>query len=194
MAPFGFDAPPILPLRVAIPERNAPLGLDSSNRVIVGDEVSLAVGDGEFDHLARRVAAGERRLGVLDPDVLHFADEAELRVAHQHAGQKAGFAKDLKAVADPEHEAPARSVVGDRPHDRRSRGDCAAAQIVTVREAARQDDEIEARRQFVFGVPDDRRLDAGRLAKGARDVAFPIDSGEQDHAHAHGAAHVISIA
>ena len=61
-----------------------------------------------------RVAAGERRLRVLDPDVLHFADEAELRVAHQHAGQKAGFAQDLEAVADPEHEA-ARAQRGRRP-------------------------------------------------------------------------------
>ena len=172
MAPLGFELASNLPSRVAIPERNAPLRFDSAHRVIVGDEVSLAVGDGEFDHLARGVAAGERRLRVLDPDMLHFADKAELSVAHQHSGQKAGLAQDLEAVADPEHEAAARGMAGDSPHDRRSRGDRAAAQIVAVGESARQDDEIEAGRKFVFGVPDDCRLNARRLAKGARDVAF----------------------
>jgi hypothetical protein len=43
-----------------------------------------------------------------------------VRVAHQDAGEEPGFAKDLKPVADPEHQpAPAR-MGPHRIHDRRA--------------------------------------------------------------------------
>ena len=77
--------------------------------------------------------------------MLHLADEAELGVAHQHAGQEAGLAQNLEAVADPHHQPAARRVAADRGHDPRSRRDRAAAQIVAIREPARQHHEIEAR-------------------------------------------------
>ena len=125
--------------------------------------------------------------------MLHLADEAELSVAHQNARQKAGLAQDLEAVADAQHQSAARRVVADRPHDRRPCRDRATAQIVAVGESARQDDQIQTRRQFVFGVPDDRGLGAGRLPKSARDVAFAINSRKEDDCRPHG-AYVISMA
>ena len=85
---------------------------------------------------------------VLDPHVLHLAQESALGVAHQHARQEPGFAQNLEAVADAEHQPAARGVVVDRLHDRGARGDRAAAQIVAVGESARQDDEIHPRRQL----------------------------------------------
>ena len=155
--PLGLVASPTCPVGVAIAERDPAVRLDSLDRLVVGDEIALAVGDGELDHLPGRIAARERGLRVLDPQVLHLADEAALGVAHQHARQQAGFAQDLEAVADAEHQPAARGVVADRLHDRGARGDRAAAQIVAVGEAARQDDEIRPRRQLALGVPDDRR-------------------------------------
>ena len=127
----------------------------------------------------RRIAAGERGLSVLDPQMLHLADEAELGVAHQHARQQAGLAQDLEAVADAEHQPAARRVAADRPHDRRARRDRAAAQIVAIGEAAGQHDEIDAARQFAFGVPDDRGLVPARLPQSARGVAFAIEPGKR---------------
>ena len=112
--PLGLAASPTSPVGVAIAEGDPALGLDPADRVRVGDEIALAMGDGELDHLARRVGRVKRGLRVLDPDMLHLADEAEPGVAHQHARQKAGLAEDLEAVADAEHEAAARGV-GARP-------------------------------------------------------------------------------
>src|SRR5580698_3918067 len=65
-------------LSVAIAKRDPALRLDSADGVVIGDEVSLAVRDGEFDHLSRRVTTREWSLGVLDPDMLHLADEAQI--------------------------------------------------------------------------------------------------------------------
>ena len=59
-------------------------------------------------------------------------------------------------------------------------GDRAAAQIVAIAEAARQHDEVGARGQFGVGVPDDRRLAAGRQLQRARHVAFAIGAGKDD--------------
>ena len=193
MAPLGLVSVPDPALSVAIAERDPAFRLDSADGVVIGDEVSLAVGNGEFDHLSRRVTTREWSLRVLDPDMLHFADEAQLRVAHQNAGQKTGLAQDLEAIADAQHQSAARRVIADRPHDRRPGGDRAAAQIIAVGESARQDDQIQARRQFVFGMPDDSRLGAGGLPKRARDVAFAINAGKQDDRRAH-PPHAISMA
>ena len=120
MAPLGLVVVPDPALGVAIAKRDPAFRLDSADGVVIGDEVSLAVRDGEFDHLSRRVTTREWSLRVLDPDMLHFADEAQLRVAHQNAGQKAGLAQDLEAIADAKHQSAARRVIADRPHDRRA--------------------------------------------------------------------------
>src|SRR5260370_1408573 len=56
-----------------------------------------------------------------------MADEFQPRVAHENAGQKAGLAENLKAVADAEHETTAASEGAHRVHDRRARSDGAAA-------------------------------------------------------------------
>ncbi len=80
----------------------------------VGDVVALAVGDRDVDHLAGIVAAGERRVGALDPQIDVAADEFERRIAHQHAGQQPRLAQDLEAVADAEHQ-PAAARHGNAP-------------------------------------------------------------------------------
>ncbi len=193
MAPLGFEFGPDPALGVTIAERDAALRLDSADRLIIGDEVSLAMRDGEFDHLPGRVTSREGRLRILDPHMLHLADEAQLSVAHQNPGQKACLAQDLEPIAYTQDQSAARCVIADRPHDRRPRGDGAATQIVAIGESAGQDDQIQARRQFAFSVPDDRGLGACRLPERARDVAFAINSGKEDDRRPHG-AHAISMA
>ena len=118
--------------------------------------------------------------GVLDPQVLHLAQEAAVRVAHQDARQQASLAEDLEAVADAEHQAAALGVKRDRPHDRRSRRDRAAAEIVAIGEAPRQDHEVGALRQVGIGVPDDRRRVARDLFERAGGVLFAIGAGKED--------------
>ncbi len=103
-----------------------------------------------------------------------------LRVPHQNARQQSGLAGNLKAVADGEHEAAFRRVGAHGIHDRRARGDGAAAEIIAVGKAAREHDEIGAFRQFVIGVPDHRRLLAGHEFQRARHVALAIDAGKDE--------------
>ena len=62
-------------------------------------------------------------------------------------GSRPASHEELKAVADAEHQAAARGMGAHRLHDRRARRDRAAAQIIAIGEAARQHDEIGARRQ-----------------------------------------------
>ena len=115
-----------------------------------------------------------------------MAYEAQIGVAHQHAGQQAGFAQDLEAVADAEHEPAARGVGPHRVHDTGPPGDGAAAQVVAVGEAAGQHDEVGAARQLALGVPDRRDPGAG-LAQRPRDVAVAVRAGEDDDGGFHGA-------
>ena len=119
-------------------------------------------------------------IGALDPQIDVAADETQLRVAHQHAGQQPRLAGDLKAVAHREHEAALRREGAHRVHDRRPRRDGAAAQIIAVGKAARNDDEVGAGRQLAVGMPNHRRLAAGYQLERARHVALAIDAGKDD--------------
>jgi hypothetical protein len=71
-------------------------------------------------------------------------------------------------------------VRAHRIHDRRARGDGAAAQIVAVGETAGQDHEIGAVGQGAFGVPDEFGLRPARQFERARDIALLVRSGEYD--------------
>ena len=94
------------------------------------------MGDGDLDHLPRRIAPRIGRVGALHPQVLHPADEAQPGIAHQHAGQEPALDQDLEAVADAEHEPAPRRMGAHRIHDPRPPGDGPAAQVVAVAEAA----------------------------------------------------------
>ncbi|MHC2867667.1 hypothetical protein ACVIYH_008745 [Bradyrhizobium diazoefficiens] len=144
------------------------------------------MGNRHADHLPGIVAAGERRIGTLDAQMHVAADEFQLRIAHQHARQQAGFAEDLKAVADAEHETALRRIIAHRVHHRRTRGDCATAQVIAIGEPTRHDHEIGARRQRRLGVPDHRGLAARDQPQRARHVTIAVDSGKDEDGGFHG--------
>ena len=81
-----------------------------------------------------RVVKGESVVSVAQMDLL--ADVLEAGVAHQRAGQQAGLAEDLEAVADAHHEAAGVGKPAYRLHDWREARDGAGAQVVAVGEAA----------------------------------------------------------
>src|SRR5260370_15704969 len=88
-----------------VAEHHAALALEARNSLGVCDIIAFAVGGRHANHLAGIVAARERRIGTLDPQIHLPADELEPRIAHQHTRQQAGLAENLKSVADAEHEA-----------------------------------------------------------------------------------------
>ena len=59
---------------------------------------------GDRQQLADRAIGGEGHRGLDDLEVHLAADEAPIDVRQQRAGQQAGLAQHLEAVADPEHE------------------------------------------------------------------------------------------
>src|ERR1700683_255022 len=78
-------------VRRGVTKRHPALAFKSRNGFAVGDVIALAVRDRDADNLTGIVAAGKRGIRALDPQIDVAADEAKLRVAHEHAWQPPGF-------------------------------------------------------------------------------------------------------
>ena len=185
-APLMLESSSTTPSARAVAIEHPPLAFEPLHRLFVGFVIALAMRDRHADDLAGIVAARERRIRAFDPQMHVLADEFQPRIAHQHAGQQARFAQDLKAVADAEHETAIGREFAHRVHDRRTRGNRAAAQIVAIGKAAGHDHEIGALGQRGVGVPDHRGLLARGELQRARHVALAIDSGKDENGGFHG--------
>src|ERR1700726_2180485 len=130
--------------RVALAEGDELLALQPRHRRIIGDIIAFTMSDADLDGLMLRIGIGEGRIGALDPQMLEAADEMHPRIAHQNARQEPRLAGDLEAVTDGEHEATALRMGADGLHDRASRRDRAATQIIAIAEPAGEHDEIGA--------------------------------------------------
>ena len=85
------------------------------------------------------------------------------------AGEEAGFAQDLEAVADAaEHRSALCGEAADGLHRRREARDRSAAEVVTVREATRQDDPADIAREVGVSVPEEHRLSTERVERPGR--------------------------
>src|SRR5262249_31929429 len=108
------------------------------------------------------------------------ADKFEGCIADQNAGQKSGFGDDLKPVADAKNLETLARLLRKVGHDRRTRRDRAASQVIAVGEAAGHDDKIDLR-QFLFGMPNSNRLCPRHLGERAHHVVLAIDAGKDDN-------------
>jgi hypothetical protein len=106
--------------RFGIAERHAAFAFQPVERFGIGVIVAVMVRDRDVDPLARVVAGGEQRLAGFDLQRHVAADEADAGIAHQRAGQQAGFGQHLKAVAHAQHRHAAfggadhRRITGER--------------------------------------------------------------------------------
>src|SRR5690606_11370790 len=87
-------------------------------------------------------------------------------------------------VADAEDFYAAGSTFAQLVHDRRARGDGAAAEIVAIGEAAGNDDKINIRNIGVL-MPDDCRSLAPDLGQGRDHVAVTVKAREHDDSCLH---------
>ena len=126
----------------------------------------------------RRAAAGERRLRLLDAHVHARADEAQAAVANQRAGQQAGFAQHLEAVADAEHQATGVRELDDALHDRREARHGAAAQVVAVGKPAGQDDAVDALEVAIL-VPQRHRVFTEHVIDDVQRVVIVVRTGKR---------------
>ena len=147
VAPLTFQSGSSAAVGRGVAEQHPALAFEPRDGRFVGDVVAFAVRHRHADHLAGVVAARERRVGALDPQIDVAADEFQRGVAHQHAGQEPASQRIWKPLQTPSTSPPLLGVGAHRIHDRRARRDRAAAQIVAVGEAARHHHEIGARRQ-----------------------------------------------
>jgi hypothetical protein len=99
------------------------------------------------------------------------------------------FAQHLEAVADAEYRQARLGRVDDRRHDRREAGDGAAAQIVTVGEAAWEHHAGHVMQGRV-GMPQRDGLRTRQAQRPDR-VAVVEAAGKRDHPDAH--RHVSSL-
>src|SRR5579862_8442428 len=111
-------------------------------RFTVRKITAFPVRDGHAQQFAVRNLVGEWRVGGkrLQKNVL--AAELERAIADQRSGEKSRLAEDLEAVANAEHEPAICRKSLHLLHDGAEPGDGAGAQIISIAEAARNDDTI----------------------------------------------------
>src|SRR5205823_10578096 len=144
-----------LAMSSAIAEHDAVYLIPSRQRLLVAKVIAFHVADGNAQHLALRAGTRERRVGALHAHVHKFADVFQPGIAHERAGKQAGFAENLEAIADAEHQASGGSELLHRVHYRRELGDSAGSQVIAISEAAGNNDGI-AVLQVVALVPQER--------------------------------------
>jgi hypothetical protein len=147
---------------VLIAEDDLSVRLELAEEPLVGEPAALPVLDRDGEGLTALAERRERRVGSLDPKIDITTNERERRVRPERAREEAGLAEDLEAVADPEHRTAVRGELGDGSHRRRKARDGAAAEVVSVREPAGEDDPRHVGKALV-GMPHGYRLRAERL-------------------------------
>src|SRR6266511_338690 len=169
------------PVRVVsdVAQHNQAVGLELGRGLRISDVAAIAVRDRQRQLLATLVTPCERRVCRLDTDLYRPRQKLEPGIAHQRAGQEARLAQNLEPIADAEDGTARARVRGDRAQHRRKPGDGPGAKIITIAEAARQDDRIGL---FQVGVamPDVigvRPRRAGRVER----VRVAIRPGKDDY-------------
>ncbi len=147
-----------------VAEGDAVFGFEFIEGAVVGKVLAFAVRDGKVESLAFGAAFEVNgRVGGFGAEGDVFADELEVLIAEQRAGQQAGFDQNLEAVADAEDEPAIGREFFDGLHDGGEARDGAAAKVVAVGEAAGEDNGVD----IVEGggiVPDEFGLTGGGFA------------------------------
>ncbi len=115
-----------------IAEHDLAFAFETLQRFGVGEIIAVVMRDRAADDLARLVTACERRVGVGYFELHFAADEFQRGIAHQRARQKPGLKEDLEAVAHAHDHHALVGLLAHGLHHRHTRGNCAAAQIVTI--------------------------------------------------------------
>jgi hypothetical protein len=108
---------------------------------------------GGAKYLAQVAECREYRGHRLDSHVCPYRAEPKTRIAQHRSWEQPGLEQDLEAVADPEDYAVSASESLYFAHHGRETGDSTCSEVVTVREAARQDQRVVGSQVGSF-VPD----------------------------------------
>ena len=120
----------------------------------------------------------------LGAEVDLLADVVQAGVAHQRAGQQAGLAQDLEAIADAEHQAAGAGKLLHRLHDRGEARDGAGAQVIAIGEAAGDQDGVAALEVF-RGMPEIGHWLPSDCVDDVVGVVVAVGAGEDQNAEFH---------
>ncbi len=151
---------------------------------VIAEVVTFHVSDGHLEDGAARDGVGERGICALGAEVDLLADVALIAIAHEGAREEAGFAEDLKAVADTQDEAAGCGELRDGLHDGGELGDGAGAEVVAIGEAARDEDGV-AVLEIVRGVPEIGDGGAELAGEDVMRVVVAVGAGEDEDAELH---------
>src|SRR3546814_20996375 len=112
------------------------------------------MGYGECYLFTGIITAGKGALAVFNSESDVAAHELGAAIAHQRAGKQARLSQYLKAVADADDGDAALCRFHHGPHDRRTCGPCAGAQIIAKGKAAAPDEHVNAVRPTRITPPD----------------------------------------
>ncbi len=138
---------------VAVADEDLVVRVEGGECGVVSEIAAFTVGNGDVEDLAFGRSASESRIGGFHAEVLVFADEVEAFVANERAGEKSAFTENLKTIADADDGAAGCGETFHRLHDRGEAGDGSAAEVVTIRKAAGNDDGVESGKRSIL-VPD----------------------------------------
>src|SRR5467141_58296 len=176
-----------------VAENHLAVLLELGKHGVIAVVIAIGVRDGNFEDLAIPRGVGERCVRLLDAHVHVAADEAQAAIAHHRAGEQAGLAQNLEAVADAEYHSAAVCEFFDGLHHRGKTRDGAGAQIIAVGKSAGQNNGVAIRQ--IFGlVPDEFDRLLLNVADGVERVMVAIGPGENDDSKFHAVAAPCSIA
>src|SRR5579872_98690 len=153
----------------SVTKNDLAIPFEFGERCRIAKIISFHVGDGDFQNLTCLRGAGERRVRVFDADIHVAADETQIAIAQHRAGEQARFKKNLKPVANAEHEAAAAGKAFDSAHDGRKARNGAGAEIVAESKTAGKNDDVAAGNLF-GAMPEE--LDV--LTKDSADVVICV--------------------
>src|SRR6185437_5611898 len=187
----AVGAPPFISIGRTgkIPKYDPAFALQSVDRLLVRRVTPVTMGNGNPQRRALFVAVREQCVRGLNAKAYQLTHELEARVAQQRAREQPGFAGDLKSVADGEHRPAAVREGDDVLHHGAEPRDRAGTQVITVTEAAGQDDHV-AVVQVVMLVPEKGRPFAESVDDGTVGVVVAVRAGKGDDAELHAASTV----
>src|SRR6185312_478734 len=169
---------------VAVAEHHPALALQLVEHLLAGDVAALTGLERDEQVGTEFVARRPRRRIRRDLQPQIAADEVQSRIARQRTRQQARLTQHLKTVANPQHWHAAVSSRDHLAHHRCELGDCAAAQIVPIREAARHHHRVDAL-EIGVGVPQADRPGTGQPDR-TRRIDVVKRAGESDDPHSRG--------
>src|SRR4029077_13663550 len=167
------------PIGRAVAENDLVIVSQLRESVGIADVAAFSVRDRKAKHLPAWRRGGERSGGRFHADVNVTADEAQSLIAHQSAGQKPGFAENLKAIANAEDETTRAGEPRNRVHYRRKTRDRAGAQIIAVGEAAGQNHGVETG-EVLRLVPDGLGRYVKDFVYSVQGIVIAVRSGKYD--------------